>query len=113
MQSSSTLLSTAAVRGWRLFRKTCPSSAHCILRYAFAGRPGKSETSCNIAFVIVALLSLCLNACYRQELTEVTVCALQHWHSSRDKYLGRNSRQHAALSLQMCNADGIAAQIAA
>ena len=92
-QSSSTRLSTAAARRLQLIWNAFPFTAHCIIRYAFAGRPRESETVCNTVFVIVALGSLCSDACYSRLSTKVTVCALQHWHFSRDKYLG----QHAAL----------------
>ena len=44
---------TAAVRRLQLIRNAFPSSAHCIPRYVSAGRPGKSETSCNTEFVVV------------------------------------------------------------
>ncbi len=46
-------LPTAAVRRLQLIRNAFPLSAHCIPRYESAGRPGKSETSCNTVFVIV------------------------------------------------------------
>ena len=44
---------TAAVRRLQLIRNGVPLSAHCIPRYVSAGRPGKSETSCNTIFVTV------------------------------------------------------------